>query len=287
MPDRLAALLEIAPVGARIFHAGTLCGINDIPGDGGLGQLHLVRRGSLEVMHGGQLAARISEPSILLYPRPFPHRFIMTDEGADLACANLRFLGGERNPIASALPAFVCLPLASLPAAGAVPELLFEEAFSRNCGREAVVDRLFEVVLIQVLRQLMEAGLAEIGMLAGMADPRLSLALVAMHEQASHDWTLELLAARAGMSRSAFAGRFRERVGCTPLAYLQRWRIGLAQRALERGRALKLVAAEVGYGSEAALSRAFKACLGMTPREWRRGLQGGDRPTGANADKTV
>ena len=92
----------------------------------------------------------------------------------------------------------------------------------------------------------------------------------AMHEAPAHPWSLDTLADAAGMSRSAFADAFRASVGQTPGQYLQGWRIGLAQRALRRGRPLKLIADEVGYGSEAALSRAFKAHSGVSPRAWRQ-----------------
>jgi AraC-like DNA-binding protein len=74
-----------------------------------------------------------------------------------------------------------------------------------------------------------------------------------------------------GMSRSAFASGFRDIVGITPGSYLQSWRVGLAQKALLQGKSLKLIAVEVGYGSEAALSRAFKALSGKSPREWKTG----------------
>lgn len=270
MADRLAVLLERFPVSAQVFHAGPLCGINALDGGDGLGQLHLVRRGPLEVFHGGP-PVRVEQPSLLLYPRPLAHRFSTDPErGADMACANLRFEGGDQNPVAAALPEFVCMPLAALEGASPVLALLFEEAFEQRCGRQAMVDRLFEVVMIQVLRQLMERGEVRGGMLAGLAHPRLRHALVAMHESPGRDWTLEELAAVAGMSRSVFAGAFREAVGATPGQYLQGWRVGLAQQALRRGRPLKAVAAEVGYGSEAALSRAFKAHSGLSPRAWKQ-----------------
>jgi len=270
MADRLEALLDRFTVSARMFHSGALCGINDID-EADVGQLHLVRNGPVEVVHGGTVALHITTPSLLLYPRPMAHRFV-TDatRGADLTCARLRFEGGAANPIAAALPPFVCLPLDTIAGADDVLALLFEEAFLQRCGRQALVDRLFEVVLIQVLRHLMEAGQIRSGMLAGMAHPRLRGALVAMHEQPAQEWSLEALAASAGMSRSVFANTFRETVGCTPGAYLQRWRVGLAQQALRRGRALKIIANEVGYGSEAALSRAFKAQSGLAPREWKQ-----------------
>jgi len=274
MADRLQALLAHFSVNARTFHAGALCGINTLEGDGPYGQLHLVRSGEVEVRHGKAKAVKIVEPSLLLYPRPMAHRFITDAErGADFVCANLSFEGGSANPIAAALPPFVCLPLSQLHGSQAVLDLLFSEALATYCGRQAMLDRLFEVVLIQVLRQLMEAGQTQVGMLAGLAHPKLRLAIVAMHEQPQKEWSLEALAELSGMSRSAFANGFREAVGLTPGAYLQKWRVGLAQKALLQGKSLKLIAQDVGYGSEAALSRAFKAQNGKGVREWRNQRQ--------------
>ncbi len=276
MPDRLQALLSHFAISARTFHAGALCGINALDGEGSFGQLHLVRAGDVEVRHGKTLAARITEPSLLLYPRPMAHRFITDAErGADFVCANLSFEGGNANPIAAALPPFVCLPLSQLQGSDSVLGLLFAEAMSSNCGRQAMLDRLFEVVLIQVLRVLMENGQTRVGMLAGLAHPHLRKAIVAMHEQPEKEWSLEDLAAASGMSRSVFANSFRDAVGLTPGTYLQGWRIGLAQKALLQGRSLKHIAQAIGYGSEAALSRAFKAQSGKSPREWRNAQAAG------------
>jgi AraC-like DNA-binding protein len=269
MVDRLEALLDRFSVSARMFHAGALCGVNDLPAQSDIGQLHLVRQGKVDVSHEGVVALRIAKPSLLLYPRPMAHRFIMdARQGADLACANLHFTGGPANPVAAALPPFICLPLDEIDGAAGVLALLFDEAFDQRCGRQALVNRLFEVVLIQVLRHLMETQQIRGGMLAGMGHPKLRHALVAMHERPAHEWSLEALAETSGMSRSVFANTFRETVGCTAGAYLQSWRVSLAQQALRQGRPLKMIAIEVGYGSEAALSRAFKAHSGVPPREW-------------------
>lgn len=270
MVDRLAILLERFSVTASVFHAGALCGINSLESEDEAGQLHLVRRGPVQVSHGQQ-TVQVEVPSLLLYPRPTPHRFSTDPQhGADMACANLHFEGGRLNPISAALPDFICLPLADLYGGHAALELLFEEAFEQRCGRAAMVNRLFEVVMIQVLRQLMETGEVKGGMLAGLSHPRLRNAIVAMHEAPAKDWTLEDLARVAGMSRTVFASTFRESLGITPGQYLQGWRVGLAQQALRHGRPLKVVASDVGYGSEAALSRAFKAHSGLSPREWKR-----------------
>jgi AraC-like DNA-binding protein len=270
MPDRLAALMANFSVSARTFHSGRLCGINTLEGEPS-GQLHLIRDGDVEVRHGRKLAARIVEPSLLLYPRPMVHRFVTDkDEGAEFLCAHLGFDGGTANPIANSLPEFTCITLAQLRGSEALLGMMFEEAAAANCGRQEMLNRLFEVLLIQILRHLMEQGQTQVGMLAGLSHRRLQMVLIAMHESPGREWSLEDLADVAGMSRSVFANQFRDTVGVTPGAYLQRWRIGLAQKALREGRSLKHVAQDVGYGSEAALSRAFKAQSGLSPREWRR-----------------
>jgi AraC-like DNA-binding protein len=270
-PDRLDALLQRFSVSARMFHSGALCGINAFAPESGLGQLHLVRRGRVAVHNASVPDLVVEEPSLLFYPRPMAHRF-ETDalHGADMACAHVRFNAGAANPLAEALPRFVCLPLRALEGAAAILDTLFDEAFEPRCGRQAIVDRLFEVVLIRILRHLMGAGQVRSGLLAGLAHPPLARALIAMHERPAHAWNLPALAQQAGMSRSAFAAQFRAVVGQTPGDYLAAWRVALAQHALRRGHALKRIAVDVGYGSEAALSRAFKSQCGATPREWRR-----------------
>lgn len=271
MADRLAALFTHFAVRAETFQAGPLCGVNTLEPQAGRGQLHLVRQGGVEVHHGTAAPLRIDEPSLLLYPRPLSHRFVTDAEhGASFLCAHMAFDGGASHPIAAALPDWICLPLASLPGCEPVLALLFAEAEATHCGRQLMLNRLFEVLMIWVLRELMAQGRADSGMLAGLAHPRLRGALVALHDAPQRDWPLEALAEAAGLSRTVFANTFRDVLGCTPGVYLQRWRIGLVQKGLREGRALKHLAAEVGYGGEAALSRAFRAHTGQSPRAWRQ-----------------
>ncbi|MGH8089308.1 MAG: cupin domain-containing protein, partial [Stenotrophomonas sp.] len=174
MVDRLQSLLGRFAVNAEVFHAGALCGINDLPADGERGQLHLIRDGQVRVEHPDGSVLEITQPSVLVYPRPLAHRFI-TDatSGADFACAHLQFEGGGNNPVAAALPPVICLPLQELYGGQPILSVLFEEAFAQRCGRQALLDRLFEVVMIQILRALMESGQLRVGLLAGMAHPRL------------------------------------------------------------------------------------------------------------------
>jgi len=270
--DRLDALLRRFSVTARMFHAGPLCGVTDFYALPDMGHLHVVKRGVVDVDYGKRKRDRIDAPSVVFYPRPLRHRFI-TDAtaGADMTCANVSFNMGNVNPLAQALPPIVIIPLAELDA-DAVLDALFREAFAQRCGRQHVVNRLFEVVIIIILRTAMNRQLVAEGMLAGLAHPQLAKALIAMHEAPAQAWPLEKLAARAGMSRSHFAAVFRDIVDSTPADYLARFRISIAQDRLRRGDAIKLIAEQVGYGSSAALSRAFSAICGKSPRVWKAEL---------------
>jgi AraC-like DNA-binding protein len=153
--------------------------------------------------------------------------------------------------------------------------LLFAESTRLRCGQRLMANRLFEVLLLQLLRWLLDhpeqAGLPP-GLLAGLAHPKLARALVALHEQPGEAWDLDAMARAAGMSRSAFAAAFKREVRESPAAYLLHWRIALAQQRLAAGEPLKAVAAGLGY-SPNALSRAFGQVLGQTPRAWLQSTQ--------------
>lgn len=271
--DRLDALLQRFSVTARIFHSGPLCGVTDHEPAGDRGQLHLVRRGPVDVHHSAKRRQRVEEPSLIFYPRPLPHRFVTDrDVGADMACANVSFNAGSTNPIAQALPDFIIMPLAEVENAAPVLDVLFREAFAQRCGRRHIVNRLFEVVLILILRTLLNRAQIDHGLLAGLAHPKLAKALSAVHEAPGESWPLDRLASVANMSRSHFATTFHDVVGATPGDYLTRFRIALAQDMLRRGEPVKMIADRIGYGSAAALSRAFSAVSGKSPREWKASI---------------
>ena len=274
--DRLSALLDRFRVRASLFHAGALCGTNVFEAQPGRAFLHVLRRGEMEVRHRAGEALptrlRLTEPTLLLYPRPLRHMFINPPrEGSDFTCATLDFSGGEHNPIVQALPAMLRVPLSAIDGLQPALDLLFCEADRVRCGSRLLADRLFEVVLIQLLRWIIDhpeqAGVSS-GLITGLSHPRLAKALVAVHQSPSEDWSLTKMAAVAGMSRSAFAEAFKSVTGSTPAAYLTDWRMSLAASMMRSGQSVKFIAAELGFSSGSALAKAFKQRLGTSPREW-------------------
>ncbi|MET9110600.1 helix-turn-helix transcriptional regulator, partial [Streptomyces zhihengii] len=142
-------------------------------------------------------------------------------------------------------------------------------------------EHLAVVMLVHVLRiHLARASPAVPGWLAGLADPVVAAALAAVHGDPARAWTVADLARAGAVSRSTLASRFKQAVGQGPSEYLTSWRIELAaKRLLDDGETLSSVARAVGYGSESALSTAFKRVTGLSPREYRRRA----RPRGAMA----
>ncbi|RDJ02718.1 AraC family transcriptional regulator [Rhizobium grahamii] len=156
----------------------------------------------------------------------------------------------------------------------AVLELLAAEADSPGLGSDAVVRRLFELLFVHAIRAYSQQwGTAKTGWLAAVADKNLALAIEAMHADPQTPWTVDRLAQEAGMSRSAFAARFKDVVGQAPLAYLTEWRIYQAARLIEANASrISVIARRVGYQSEAAFTKAFRKVLGHAPSEYRKSV---------------
>jgi AraC-like DNA-binding protein len=152
-------------------------------------------------------------------------------------------------------------------------QLLASEMAEPAPGTEVMVNRLADILFIQCVRAHIASSseTCKSGWLRAIFDPKIGTALKAMHERIENPWTVETLAAAAGMSRSAFALRFKELLGETPLEYLTNWRMYKATGLLqEDDKKLFEVAKSVGYDSDAAFSKAFKRVLGVPPREYRR-----------------
>ena len=179
---------------------------------------------------------------------------------------NLRIdLGDQENPLFQALPCSVEVDLSTAPDIAAIADLIQREAAAPRCGGNAVLDRLSELLLVNLLRLRIEQQAAEPGVFAGLAHPKLSHVLVAMHDNPGKRWQVDDFLPLAGMSRSQFMSEFQRVIGATPMAYLKQWRMTLARAALIKGGRVKEVAQRFGYSSGDALCRAFVATYGIAP----------------------
>jgi AraC-like DNA-binding protein len=192
----------------------------------------------------------------------------------ELLLLHCELSGGCTNPVRAALPRLIhCAGDDGRVARWLEPSvrLLALESSSRSLGRSTVLNRLAEVVFVHLIRAWLDSQPPECGgWFRVMTDPPLARALAAFHTEPGGAWTLRALAAQAGLSRSAFASRFRSLAGETPLEYVTRWRIEQAKSLIETdGAPFKQIVGRLGYASEAAFRTAFKRQVGETPGAYR------------------
>lgn len=188
------------------------------------------------------------------------------------------FLSCDRQlsrPLLDALPRLVRVPLGDGPGAAWLMSLLRRGAQENSApgpGSGTLLAKLAELLFVEAMRRYIDAlPEQQTGWLAGMRDRHVGRALSLIHGRPAHDWTVDELAERVGLSRSALAQRFVNLLGAPPMQYLTRWRLVLAAAALRSGnRTIARVAEESGYESESAFNRAFKREFGMPPAAWRR-----------------
>jgi AraC-like DNA-binding protein len=181
-----------------------------------------------------------------------------------LASAYINF-GGSMNPLVGALPDELKFALNEQPHMRALAELFVAEREVSRCGGATVRDRLCEVIVVLAVRRAIAAGTVNAGLLAGLAHAELCPCLIAIHDEPARTWSVEELAQIAGMSRSQFTTKFSKVVGMPPAAYVTSWRLSLGYSRLKAGSSVKAVAAEVGFGSQEAFSRAFSRAYGYPP----------------------
>jgi AraC-like DNA-binding protein len=195
-----------------------------------------------------------------------------------IVCGSLSFDRASLKPITQLLPSFILMKAyeARTLALHNTVQALASEMAERAPGSEVVATRLAEVLFIQVLRAHIASGPErKKGWLRAIFDLQVGNALNAFHNRVDSPWTVESLAEAAGMSRSAFAARFKELLGQTPLEYVTEWRMQKAMELLEqRDKKLIDVARLVGYESDAAFSKAFKRVVGANTGEYiKRGFE--------------
>lgn len=203
--DPLTPFFEQFTLSARMFYSGAFCGISPNLEEQA-GYLHVLKKGNLTITHPKAQPIVVAAPSIVFLPRPHEHRLHASEEeGAELICATVEFGTSMLNPLTASFPEPFVIPLNALPELAPTLELLFSESSSDLSGRQTALDRLFEYLLVLLLRTAMNARLVGTGVLLGLNDPRLSKAIEVMHKHPETSWSLEKLAQQAGMSRARFA----------------------------------------------------------------------------------
>lgn len=196
-----------------------------------------------------------------------------------IVCGFLGFDARPFNPLLASLPRVLHVPGAATGRASWIANFLaaaVDESSRRRPGGEAVLERMSEMMFVEVLRRYVDGLSADqTGWLAGLRDPAVGRVLSLLHGRPAEAWTVESLGEQAGLSRSSLHERFVHFIGQPPMQYLAQWRMQLAA-AMLRDTDAKLIeiALDVGYESEAAFSRAFKRTVGESPGSWRRSRRG-------------
>ncbi len=212
--------------------------------------------------------------------RRLPVRVEMAGDGRDPARIICGFLGCDArpfNPLLATLPRTLHVRANGAgDLLGKLTELALAESEAPRAGGECTLSRLSELMFVEVVRRYLSALPPEsVSWLAGLRDESIGRVLGKLHNQPARDWSLDELAREVGLSRSALAERFAQFVGVPPMQYLAQWRMQLASTLLS-GTTLSLaeISQRVGYGSETALSRAYKRWVGVSPAHWRRQRRG-------------
>ena len=245
------------------------------------GRSRTLRRGDFALVprgtgHALRSASGAAAPNILdLEREEVSERYEVLRHGGGgepgrMICGALRFEHPTAENLVELLPEVIHVEASARPDAAAMQAtlgLIAAETFEPRPGGEAVITRLADILTIQAIRLWIETDPGgQVGWLGALRDERIGRALTLIHTDPARDWTVAELAREVAMSRSAFAARFTELVGVPALKYQTEWRMRLALGRLEaEGATVAAVAAELGYGSEAAFARAFKRVMGEAP----------------------
>jgi AraC-like DNA-binding protein len=224
--------------------------------------LHLVLDGQATLHSDREECLTAEAPSMLLCRGDLAHELVRSmGSGSaldDLLCAHAHFDGPVGPLLLAEFARPMVVPLADADASlQQVITLVHAELNQPRCGQPLLLDRAGDILFIGLLRHLMAHPRPGSGLLQGLSDPRIASTLVALHAEPQADWRLETMAETAGMSRTAFANRFREALNTTPGKYLSHLRLAIAQRAVASGDGLKAAARRTGYTNASALSRAL------------------------------
>jgi AraC-like DNA-binding protein len=244
----------------------------------GVGDVVLLPRNDLHLL-GSDLTLPPVPGSDIIQPPKDGGLFTIHHGGSGkrtrMICGYLGHDSAEENPVISSLPPLLKLDAERGGAAEWIRstfQFAAEEVAAGRPGSETVLAKLSELLFVEAVRRYAEALThGQTGWLAGLRDPHVARALALLHHDITRPWNMDDLSREVGLSRSALADRFAGLIGMPPMHYIANWRMQVATQKLRNTSAsLAQVAYSVGYGSEAAFSRAFKKAFGTAPATWRR-----------------
>jgi len=276
--DDLSELMRHMRLQTRVFHRSMHCGQWVVDGEyERKAMFHLVAAGRCVLRtDDGADDVVLQAGDAVLFTSPRDHRLISALDANDsdatlLLCGYFEFDSPLSAVLLASLPAQLLLHGSSRErmatgAPAALLQLIIAEAEVDGPGSAVLMDKLADALFMYAVRQCLADGTVQRGLLRALSDPYVGPVLTAMHQQPEQPWSVASLAARIHLSRAAFARRFAEAVGISPLAYLTQLRMQLAKVALaERGISVAEASILTGYATEAAFSRAFKRIYDCSP----------------------
>lgn len=282
--DILSEFFERTHLQGRLFFAGPVDGTLLLDKPPGMAFIHVVSRGGIDMVQPGLPKIAISEPSLLFCPSSCRYQLrSSTPDAAELICASFQFGRNALQPFPLGLKETLVFPFRELEHLAPLLDTLIGEFQDQAPGRTKALNLLLEYLFVRLVRRSVLEGKISSGLLYALQDGRLAAVFNAIHQQPEALWTVEKLASLANMSRSKFSACFNRIMDTSPMGYVTAWRMKLAQDLLREGVQIKVIAATVGYSSQASFSRTFLNVVGCPPAEWLKRDASGEEPAAITA----
>lgn len=267
--DILSEFFERTHLHGRLFFSGRVDGTLMLDKPPGMAFIHVISQGDIDMIQPGLPKISIAEPSVLFCPSSCRYQLRSSSaQGAELVCASFQFGRNSLQPFPLGLKETLVFPISSLENIAPVIGSLIGEFQDQAPGRTKALNLLLEYIFVLLVRRSVVEQKISSGLLYALQDGRLGAVFNRIHQEPEAAWTVEKLAALAHMSRSKFSACFTRIMAVSPMGYVTAWRMKVAQDLLRDGVQIKVIAASVGYSSQASFSRTFLNVVGSPPAEW-------------------